>query len=114
MHKLIMFPLLLLLSSWSYAQDDFVAPHLLPEGAMKGSGQLSELDTAKRTVSIDGIHYTFGAATDAPPVQIRLLGRSFGAVQLLKDGMHVRFYYLQEYDRKVIKALMEVEASTEA
>lgn len=113
MHKMIMFPLLLLLSSWSYAQDDFVDSERLPEGAKKGIGQLSELDIARRTVTIGGIHYTFGAATDAPPVQIQLLGKSFGALQLLKDGMHVRFYYLPEADRKVIKALMEIAESTE-
>ena len=113
MHKMIMFPLLLLLSSWSYAQDDFVDQDFLPEGAKKGIGQLSELDIARRTVTIGGIHYTFGAATDAPPVQIQQLGKSFGALQLLKDGMHVRFYYLPEADRKVIKALMEIAESTE-
>jgi hypothetical protein len=84
MHKLIMFPLLLLLSSWSYGQDDFV-----------------------------GIGYTFGSATVAPPVEILLLGKDFGAVQLLKDGMHVRFYYLLEADRRVIKVLLEIAESTE-
>jgi hypothetical protein len=113
MHKLIMFPLLLLLSSWSYGQDDFVDQDFLPKGAKKGIGQLSKLDIAARTVTIGGIGYTFGSATVAPPVEILLLGKDFGAVQLLKDGMHVRFYYLLEADRRVIKVLLEIAESTE-
>lgn len=111
MFRMIIVTLMLLASSLSYAQVDFLPLDALPQGAIKGTGELSELNTAERTVVISGLFYNFAARSAVPPLEVILLGRDFGALQLLRDGMHVEFYYLDVDGSKVIKALIEVTGS---
>ena len=111
MFKMVIVTLLLLTSSWSYGQVEFLPIDALPEGAIKGTGELSQLNTAERTVVISGLRYNFAARSAVPPLEVILLGRDFGALQLLKDGMHVEFYYLDVDGSKVIRAMIEVTES---
>lgn len=57
------------------------------------TGRIEVLDLTSRTATIGGYRYYFGPSTISTPLRVKLLGRSFGSLQLLSVGMDVEVYY---------------------
>ncbi|MFT4677000.1 MAG: hypothetical protein ACJAX5_002079 [Patiriisocius sp.] len=59
------------------------------------TGTIGRIDLSGRTAIIDGILYHFGPSTDQAPLKVRLLGRDFGALEMLSVGMDVEVIYFK-------------------
>jgi hypothetical protein len=75
-------------------------------------GRIEALDLAARTGTIGGYRYHFGPSTLDLPLQVKLLGRSFGSLELLQIGMDVRvFYFESPNEHRVATELIQIEAA---
>ncbi|MBL4682766.1 MAG: hypothetical protein JKY88_18885 [Pseudomonadales bacterium] len=89
-------------------------------GSIQGSGsgritegQIRSIDLVNRTAIISGFIYHFGPATDAQPLQVRMLGKDYGSLEMLKVDMHVEVIYIQEDQHRVGKKLTQINESEE-
>jgi hypothetical protein len=78
------------------------------------TGKIAAIDLVGRTATIGGYIYYFGSSTIASPVEVELLGRDFGALQMLTPGMDVEAYYYEAGDfGRVGTRLIQIEAALE-
>jgi hypothetical protein len=76
------------------------------------TGRIESIDLASRTAIIGGYLYHFGPSTDSLPLQVKLLGRDFGSLQMLSPGMDVEVYYFQSpAGDRVGNELVQIEAA---
>lgn len=76
------------------------------------TGKIESIDLAGRTAIIGGYLYHFGPATDSLPLQVRLLGKDFGSLQMLSPGMDVEVYYFQSpAGDRVGNELVQIESA---
>ncbi|MFT7687795.1 MAG: hypothetical protein ACI9FB_003152 [Candidatus Azotimanducaceae bacterium] len=76
-------------------------------------GQIQSIDLAGRTGVIDGFLYHFGPATDAYPLQVRMMGKNYGSLEMLRPGMHVSIRYFQAGQHRVANKLTQINESEE-
>ena len=86
------------------------------EEAVEGrstTGRIESIDLSKRTAIISGFMYHFGPQTDAQPLQVKLLGRNFGSLEMLASGMHVEVSYISSpvSGGRVGTDLVQIESS---
>ena len=107
--------ILLTLTAFAYADDpDFGldVDEEYVEGATIVTGKIRSIDLSSRTVEISGFRYQF-ETTGMDRVMVKLVGRDFGAVELLRPGMFVEVYFIQEPDRRVAKLMLQQETGEE-
>jgi len=76
------------------------------------TGTIQAIDLAGRTAIVGGLLYHFGPATDATPLKVRLLGRDFGSLGMLRVGMDLEVIYFQAPEgERVASVLNQIEAS---
>jgi len=86
------------------------------QGSVSGritEGQIRSIDLENRTAIISGFIYHFGPSTDAKPLQVRMLGKDYGSLEMLKVDMHVEIIYIQEDQHRVGKKLTQINESEE-
>jgi hypothetical protein len=85
------------------------------EGSPVGrtEGQIRSIDLEARTAIISGFIYHFGASTLADPLEVRLLGRDFGSLELLLPEMHVEIQYNRVGEFREGKKITQIEKSEE-
>lgn len=72
-------------------------------------GKIQALDLAARTGTIGGYRYHFGPSTLSMPLEVKLLGRNFGSLELLEVGMDVRvFYFESPNEHRVALELIQI------
>jgi len=76
-------------------------------------GRIQSIDLVGRTAVIGGFIYYFGSSTDAYPLQVRMLGKNFGSLEMLKSGMHVEIFYMQTGQHRVGNQLTQINKSEE-
>ena len=59
------------------------------------TGTIESIDLGGRKAIISGFEYHFGPATEAQPLKVRMLGRDFGALEMLAPGMDVEVSFFQ-------------------
>ncbi|MFN3238643.1 MAG: hypothetical protein ACE37D_16490 [Pseudomonadales bacterium] len=75
-------------------------------------GRIEAIDLAARTGTIGGYRYHFGPSTLNLPLQVKLLGRNFGSLELLQVGMDVRvFYFEAPSEHRIATELIQIEAA---
>ncbi len=74
------------------------------------TGEIHELDLARRTAIISGFMYVFGPSTLADPLEVTMLGSDYGALELLRVGMYVEVRFLQSPSGRVGRQLIQVES----
>jgi hypothetical protein len=76
------------------------------------TGKIEALDLAERKGTIGGYRYYFGPSTLSTPLRVRLLGRDFGSLQLLENGMDVRVYYFSApSEHRIAIEIIQIEES---
>jgi hypothetical protein len=61
---------------------------------------------------IGGYIYHFGPATDSTPLQVKLLGRDFGSLEMLSAGMDLQIYFFQSpAGDRIGTELIQIEAA---
>lgn len=76
------------------------------------TGRIEALDLGARTGTIGGFRYHFGPSTISLPMQVKMLGRDFGSVQLLSVGMDVQVYYfMAPTEHRVATEIIQIEES---
>ena len=98
--------LLLVLAPGICAQELELDPRLIENTTMV-SGEIQSIDLAGRTAIISGTRYHFGPSSGG--VEVHMLGRDFGAVELLQQDMLVDVYYIRESDSRQAKLIVQVE-----
>lgn len=77
-------------------------------------GRIEALDLIDRTGTIGGHRYHFGPSTLSTPLQVKLLGRNFGSLELLNIGMDVRVsYFVSPSEHRVAIELIQIEQALE-
>ncbi len=76
-------------------------------------GQIRTIDLGGRTAVIGGFVYHFGPSTDAYPLQVKMLGKDYGSLEMLKPGMHVQILYIQAGQHRIGNMLTQVNESEE-
>lgn len=76
-------------------------------------GQIRSIDLVNRTGVIGGYIYYFGPSTDAYPLQVKMLGKDFGSLEMLKVDMHVEVVYIQVGQHRVGNLLTQIVESEE-
>ena len=74
------------------------------------TGEIHELDMARRTAIISGFLYLFGPSTIADPVEVTMLGSDYGALELLRVGMFVEVSFLKTDSFRVGKQIVQVSS----
>jgi len=77
------------------------------------NGRIQEIDRIERTIVVGGVKYFYGPATIVDPLQVRMLGVDYGAVELLRVGMFIEVHYLPSETYRIAKALTQIEAREE-
>jgi len=76
-------------------------------------GQIRSIDLDARTAIISGFVYYFGPSTIANAAEYKLLGRSFGSLEMMRTDMHVEIVYKIYGEHRVASNLQEIEQSEE-
>jgi hypothetical protein len=95
-----------LLASGVYAEDLEPDPRLIENTTMI-SGEIQSINLADRSAIISGTRYHFGPLSGG--VVVHMLGRNFGAVELLQTGMSVRVFYIKNFGGRQAKLILQVE-----
>ncbi len=75
-------------------------------------GKIEALDLTARTGTIGGYRYHFGPSTISQPLEVKLIGRNFGSLELLSVGMDVRVYYFEApSEHRVALELIQIAES---
>jgi hypothetical protein len=77
------------------------------------SGIISNINLAKRTVSINAVRYLLPSATAANPLRVRMFGTDYGSIELLKNGMTVSVSYEMSGKSRAAIEIVELERSSE-
>ncbi len=83
------------------------------ENATMITGRIRSIDLSDRSVIISGYKYEFGPPTGVDRVVVKMLGRDFGAVELLQADMFVQVYFVQEPQRRLAKLIIQTEDGDE-
>jgi hypothetical protein len=76
------------------------------------TGTIEAIDLSARTAVIGGYIYHFGPATDSTPLQVKLLGRDFGSLEMLSAGMDLQIYFFQSpAGDRIGTELIQIEAA---
>ena len=86
---------------------------VLIKNATMVTGKIRSIDLTADSTIISGFRYHFGPATGIDRCVVRMLGRDFGAVELLQVNMFVQVYYVQEPGRRLAKLIIETDAGEE-
>ena len=77
-------------------------------------GRIEALNLVDRTGTIGGYRYHFGPSTLSIPLSVKLLGKSFGSLQLLDVGMDVRVvYFVSPDDHRIATELIQIEEAVQ-
>jgi hypothetical protein len=71
-------------------------------------GRLQAVDLVRRILIINDYEYHVGADMNA--VEVKMLGSSAGALELLVEGMYVRVEYRQVRGRRLSMAIQQLQA----
>jgi|AntAceMinimDraft_12_1070368.scaffolds.fasta_scaffold55686_2 hypothetical protein len=71
------------------------------------AGRLQSVDLDRRRVIVNG--YEYQAGTDMTAVEVKMLGSSVGALELLAEGMYVHVEYRQLRGKRISIAIRQLE-----
>jgi hypothetical protein len=77
------------------------------------TGRIRSIDLSEGSTIISGFTYHFGSAAGTNRCVVRMLGRDFGAVELLQENMFVKVYYVQDSGRRLAKLIVQTNAGEE-
>jgi hypothetical protein len=83
------------------------------ENAIMVTGRIRSIDFSEGSTIVSGFTYHFGSAGGSNRCVVRMLGRDFGAVELLQENMFVKVYYVQEPGRRLAKLIIQTNAGEE-
>jgi hypothetical protein len=83
------------------------------ENATMVTGRIRSIDFSEGSTIVSGFTYHFGSASGGNRCVVRMLGRDFGAVELLQENMFVKVYYVQEPGRRLAKLIIQTNAGEE-
>ena len=83
------------------------------EDATMVTGRIRSIDFSEGSTIVSGFTYHFGSAGGGNRCEVRMLGRDFGAVELLQENMFVKVYYVQEPGRRLAKLIIQTNAGEE-
>ena len=77
------------------------------------TGRIRSIDFSEGSTIVSGFTYHFGSAGGSNRCVVRMLGRDFGAVELLQENMFVKVYYVQEPGRRLAKLIIQTNSGEE-
>jgi hypothetical protein len=93
--------------------DDSTIDDSTIHNATMVTGRIRSIDFSEGSTIISGFTYHFGSASGSNRCVVRMLGRDFGAVELLQENMFVTVYYVQEPGRRLAKLIIQTNAGEE-
>ena len=88
---------------------DLLHPHELPQWMKQTTGTISNIDLSRRTVNVNAVRYHLPSATSAEPLTVMMLGKDYGSIELLQNGMAVNVYYRKQGNSRLALILIQVE-----
>jgi hypothetical protein len=83
------------------------------ENTSKTTGRVHALDLSTRNAVISGYNYHLGSMEGLDRCAVKVLGKEFGAVELLQVGMFVEVHYVREPGRNSAKLIIQTEDGEE-
>jgi hypothetical protein len=113
--------LLLTLAPIGYAEDleydstidNATIDNATIDNATMVTGRIRSIDFSEGSTIVSGFTYHFGSAAGTNRCVVRMLGRDFGAVELLQENMFVKVYYVQDSGRRLAKLIVQTNAGEE-
>jgi hypothetical protein len=83
------------------------------ENTSRITGRIRELDLSTRNAVISGYNYHLGSMEGLSRCAVKVLGKEFGAVEMLQVGMFVEVHYVRESGRNFAKLIIQTEDGEE-
>ena len=90
--------------------DDYLAQ---VENTSRITGRIRTLDLSTRNAVISGYNYYLGSVEGLDRCAVKVLGKEFGAVELLEVNMFVEVHYVRESGRNLAKLIIQTEDGEE-